>query len=106
MADLINEDTFNHLVELAALELNENEAVYLCSELNNQLKAIEELAAIPLTAETAITSHGITYTAEISMPVRQDEWIPYPDPGQIIAQAPESEDGYIIVPDIPHQELE
>ena len=44
----ITPDLFNHLVELAALELSEDEAEYLRQELNNQMKAIEELEAILL----------------------------------------------------------
>lgn len=105
MREIISEEVFDHLVGLAALELTGSEAAYLRTELNNQLKAIQELEAIPLSKDTSITSHGITYTATNSMPIRTDEWHAYEDAASIIAQAPESEDGYIIVPDIPHEEL-
>jgi len=106
VTDVITPEIFNRLVELAALELSPDEAEYLRQELNNQLKAIHELEAIPLEADTPITSHGVPYTAEISAPIRQDEWLPHPHPEDILAQAPETEDGYIVVPDIPHEELE
>ena len=41
----------------------------------------------------------------ISPPPRADDWQAYPAPEEILAQAPESEEGYIIVPEIPHTEL-
>ncbi len=99
-------DLFNHLVELAALDLSQEEAEYLRQELNHQMKAIEELEAIPLGDETAITSHGVPYTPQITPAARSDEWIACPNPGEILAQAPEAKDGYVIVPDIPHTDLE
>jgi Asp-tRNA(Asn)/Glu-tRNA(Gln) amidotransferase C subunit len=47
----------------------------------------------------------VPYTLETSPAIRDDEWQPYPDPEEILAQAPETEEGYIVVPEIPHQEL-
>jgi Asp-tRNA(Asn)/Glu-tRNA(Gln) amidotransferase C subunit len=75
-------------------------------QLNNQLKAIQELEAIPLDGDVTATSHGVPYNAEISPAPREDEWHPYPDPQGILAQAPETSDSYIVVPDIPHTTLE
>jgi aspartyl-tRNA(Asn)/glutamyl-tRNA(Gln) amidotransferase subunit C len=106
MSDPITTELFDHLVGLAALDLSSEEAEYLRGELNNQLKAIQELEAIPLSPETEIASHGVPYTPEISPAVRADEWIPHTNPEEIIGQAPEIEDRYIIVPDIPHEELD
>ena len=106
MDDQITAELFDHLVNLAALDLLPQEAEYLRRELNNQLRAIHELEAIPLDAETESTSHGVPYTPAISPAVRADEWIPHLNPEEILAQAPEIEDGYIIVPDSPHEELD
>jgi aspartyl/glutamyl-tRNA(Asn/Gln) amidotransferase C subunit len=105
MPDRLDFDTFNHLVQLAALELDEEEAAYLLRELNNQLAAIQELEAIPIDPETEITSHGVPYTPKTRPKIRADEWISCPNPEDILAQAPETEDGYIVVPDIPHTDL-
>jgi len=105
MTEPILPDLFNHLVQLAALELSPEEAEYLRRELNNQLKAIHELEAIPLGAEIPAASHGISYTVDTSSSIRQDEWHPHPNPDEILEQAPETDEGYIIVPDIPHTEL-
>ncbi len=105
MPNSITREIFDHMVELAALELTESEAEYLRRELNNQLKAIEELAAIPLPDNAPVASHGIPYTPESSPPLRADKFAPFPRPDDILAQAPEVEDRYIVVPEIPHQEL-
>jgi len=105
MNETITIELFQHLVLLAALELNPDEAEYLRKELNNQLKAIQDLEAIPLEKDTPVTSHGVPYTAEITPPLRDDEWKPDPAARDIMSQTPQSEDGYIIVPDIPHIDL-
>lgn len=106
MTDTITRDIFDHLVQLAALELSEEESEYLRRQLNNQLKAVHELEAIPLDPDTPITSHGVPYTPDITPPARPDDWDPYPRPDEILAQAPETDERYIIVPEIPHTELE
>jgi aspartyl/glutamyl-tRNA(Asn/Gln) amidotransferase C subunit len=106
MNDTINQETFAHLVDLAALELSAEEAEYLRQQLNNQLKAIHELEAIPIEEDVPVTSHGVPYTPAISPALRGDAWYPYPNPEDILGQAPQAEEGYIIVPDIPHTNLE
>jgi aspartyl-tRNA(Asn)/glutamyl-tRNA(Gln) amidotransferase subunit C len=107
MSDSITPEMFNHLVGLAALELSPQEGEYLRQQLNNQLKVINELAAIPLDDSVPVAAHGVPYTLQNSQPPRADEWLPFEHPERIIAQAPrQSEDGYIIVPDIPHTNLE
>lgn len=106
MNDPITPEIFDHLVDLAALELDAAEAEYIRRQLNNQLKAIRELEAIPLDDEIAVTSHGVPYTAQTSPTLREDRWEPYPTPEVILGQVPESEDGYVVVPDIPHTTLD
>ena len=63
MKNIITPETFEHLVDLAALEMDTEHGEYLRGELNNQLNAIHELEAIPLEGEIAVTSHGVPYTA-------------------------------------------
>ena len=106
MTDAINPETFEHLVELAALELDAAQSDYLRGELNRQLKAIHELEAIPLDVGIPPALHGTPYPPEISPEMRADEWQPCLNPDEILAQAPELENGYIIVPDIPHTQLD
>ena len=105
MADTITPELFQHLVQLAALELTPAEAEYLRGQLNNQLKAIHELEAIPVDANTPSAAHGVPYTSATSPAIRQDVWAPHPHPENILDQAPDSAEGYIIVPEIPHTEI-
>lgn len=106
MTDDISPELFQHLVELAALELSLEEGEYLRRQMNNQLVAIKELVAISVEDEIPIVARGITYTPEMKPPNRKDEWIPFFEPGKLIDQAPEAEDGYIVVPEIPHKDLD
>jgi aspartyl/glutamyl-tRNA(Asn/Gln) amidotransferase C subunit len=104
--DEITVEIFDHLVRLAAFELEANEAAYLRSELNKQLKSIHELEAIEVDDEIPITSHGVPYTGGIRPPLRQDEIETSEDSDAILEQAPVVDDRYIVTPDIPHEELE
>ncbi len=106
MPDEIDLTTFTHLAELAALELDPVQAEYLRRELNKQIKAINVLEAIPLDENTAITTHGVPYTARTNPAMRADQWIPDSHPEDILDQAPQTENRYIVVPDILHEELE
>ena len=105
MSESITVEVFNHLVGLAALELSSDQAEYLRTQLNNQIKVIDELKAIPLDENVPISLHGVPYEKANSSAPREDEWKPYADPAGILAQSPQVEDGYIIVPDIPHTTL-
>ena len=105
MSDQITPEIFEHLVDLAALELDETQAEYLRKQLNNQLKAINELAEIPINADVPISLHGVPFEAAASAKPREDVWLKYEDAAEILKQVPQIEDGYIVVPDIPHTEL-
>jgi len=104
--DEITRRTFDHLVELAALELDSEESEYILKELNNQLTAIHELAAIDIPEDVKAASHGVPYTDKNSQLLRDDDWQACKNPDAILEQTPESQDRYIIVPDIPHTILE
>lgn len=106
MTDEITPELFEHLVDLAAFAFDPNEAEYLRKELNNQLRAIHQLEAVPLDAEIKPASHGVPYTAQNRSGLREDSWEQCENPDEILAQAPQIEDRYIIVPDIPHTELD
>jgi len=105
MKDKITAEIFAHMVELAALELSAEEAEYLRRELNHQLTAIDELEAVPLDKTIGPAAHGVPYTLQTSQGQRADELRPFPEPGEILKGAPKSEDGYFVVPDIPHEDL-
>lgn len=106
MADKISREDFQRLAELASLELPEKEAEYLRGELNKQMVSIEVLESIPIDAEADSAAHGLPYTDFNSAVPREDAARQDPNRQEILDQAPELEDGYIVVPDISHQELE
>ncbi len=105
MTEEITPELFIHLVELAALELSAEEGEYLRKQLNNQLKAIHELESFPLDPSTPVASHGVPYTSVSSPSIREDKIAIYPSAEKLILGAPETEDNYFVVPDIPHQSL-
>ncbi len=106
MPDEITRELFDHLVALAELELNDEEAEYIRRELNEQLTSIHELEAIEVDNNVPITSHGVPYTQSIRPPLRQDKPDKFARVDEIIEQAPEVDQRFIVVPEIPHTELE
>lgn len=91
----ITPELFEKLVELAQFALDPSEKEYLRQELNHQLAAVKELSEIPLDAEISATTYGLEVEGAAPRP---DVWQGYPNPQAIIALAPESEDGLIVVP--------
>jgi aspartyl-tRNA(Asn)/glutamyl-tRNA(Gln) amidotransferase subunit C len=106
MSTEITIDTFNHLVTLAALELDEREAEYLRTELNKQLNVVNELSQIPVGEGVPPARHGVPFPKDLKPGLREDLWQPFTDPDSILKQAPEVTDRYFVVPDIPHTRLE
>lgn len=102
----MSEEVFSHLANLAAFELSPEESEYLRKELSEQLRAISELEAIEVTDEIPITSHGVPYDATIKPSLREDVIEICPEADDILGQAPEVEERYIVVPDIPSEALE
>ncbi len=105
MEDEITPELFSHLVELAALELTAEEGDYLRQQLNSQLKAIHELERIPVPDEVPPAAHGVTFAPEIRPGIRPDGTRPCEDAEKILLQAPEVDERYFVVPDIPHAAL-
>ena len=106
MSDTISPELFLHLVELAALELTPEEGEYLRGQLNGQLKAIAELERIPIPDDVPPAAHGVAFPAAIRPTLRADQ--AKVDAGlaeRILKQAPEIDEGYFVVPEIPHTDL-
>lgn len=96
---------FDHLVGLAALELSPEEALYLRAQMNQQLQVIQELEAIPLEEDLLISTHGVKYSRENSPPLREDALETAKPRLDLAKVAPEVNDNYVVVPEIPHQKL-
>jgi aspartyl-tRNA(Asn)/glutamyl-tRNA(Gln) amidotransferase subunit C len=106
MSDKITPEDFQRLADLASLELPPEEAEYLRGELNNQMISIEILESIPIEADAGTAAHGIPYSEINSMVPREDQSRQDPHRQEILNQAPELEHGFIVVPDISHEELD
>jgi aspartyl-tRNA(Asn)/glutamyl-tRNA(Gln) amidotransferase subunit C len=106
MADTISPELFDYLVELAALELAPDEGAYLRQQLNNQLKAIHELERIDIPVDVLPAAHGVLFAEATRPALRDDLHMPSDKAAAILLGAPESDDGYFIVPEIPHTELD
>ncbi len=104
--ELIPRDVFEHMVDLAAFALQEDEKDYLHQQLNHQLTSIRELEAISIPADLPTTTHGVEYGKDGKPALRKDEWVPCENTTEILEQAPKLHDDYIVVPDIPTTELE
>lgn len=102
MSDIITPELFTYLVDLAALELGPEEADYLRRQLNNQLKAIRELERIPVPDDVPPAAHGVTFGPALRPALRDDVIAPSGLSAAILAQAPETDEGYFVVPEIPH----
>lgn len=106
MSDDITPELFAYLVELAALELAPEEGEYLRRQLNNQLKAIGELERIPIPDDTPPAAHGVTFGPAQRPGLRADLARPSGLAAAILAQAPETDEGWFVAPEIPHTKLE
>ena len=93
----ISPELFHKLVGLAALELLSAEGAYLLTEMNHQLSSVNALLQVPLEDDIQPTLHGIE--CQGAGP-RADVWQPFPTPSEILAGAPETEDGMFAVPDV------
>lgn len=102
----IDPEVFDHLVQLAQLQLDEDERTYLRQELNRQMLAIYQLEAADIPESADVTSHGVPYPEPIRPELRPDQIEPSQFADAILEQAPKREDRYLIVPDIPHETLE
>jgi aspartyl/glutamyl-tRNA(Asn/Gln) amidotransferase C subunit len=102
----ITPEIFEHLVQLAQFDLSEEQSEYLRQQLNDQLKSIRQLEAIEIGEEVDITSHGVPYGPDIRPGIRADRVEGSGLADAILEQGPDREDRYIVVPDIPHEELE
>lgn len=103
---MIDPETFSHLIELASFEFEPDQADYLRDQLNNQLRTIEELVAVPIDEDLTVEIHGVSYPQSLSQALREDTSSKFPDRNELTGQFPRFEDGYVIVPDIPHQDLD
>lgn len=101
----LTDEIFRHLVDLAQLELDSETASYLKEQLNAQLDVIRQLDDIEVGEDIPASSHGVPYSPLNRGPDRADQVQPSGLADEILENAPETEGRYVVVPDIPHEEL-
>ena len=101
----ITRELFDQFAQVGEVELTEAEAESILAKLNDQLTVIDQLNEIPLDPDMPAVVHGNPYPVEIQIPLREDVWTPFDNVEGILAQAPRTQDGYIVAPDVPHQKL-
>ncbi len=91
----ISKEQVEHVAKLARLELSEAEQALFSRQLSDILTYVEQLKAIDTT--------GVQPTATVlqeSNVLRGDDIRPSLPAEEVVANAPESEEGYFIVPRI------
>ena len=92
----ITPEMFGHLVGLAALDLQADEAEYLRRELNSQLAAVRELEAIEIPDDLPLAAHGVPYPPERRQALRPDRHEPFEDSAAILKLAPQADEGCLV----------
>lgn len=82
-----------YVARLARIELNADELAFYGSQLESILEHMAEVQALP-TDDVEPTSHALP----LFNAFREDEVVPSLDHDEVLAQAPEHEDGYFRVP--------
>ncbi len=103
--DQITKEMLEEFTQVAEVALTKEEFSSILAKMNEQLQVINELTTIPHDEEFEPTIHGNPFPVAIQTPLREDVWTPFEHPEDIVAQAPRSQDGYIVSPDVPHQKL-
>ncbi len=88
-------DEVRHVAVLARLDLSEDEINSLGNELSSILTYIEKLEELD-TSEVEPTSHVVS----MKTPFRKDEVTNSPSVEDALANAPQSEDDFFVVPSI------
>jgi len=91
----LDKATVRNIANLARIEVRDEELDHLAGELSNILHFVEQLAEVntdgiqPMTAVAALT-----------LPMRADSVTDGGYPDQVLANAPEAEEGFFTVPKV------
>ena len=91
----IDEATVKRIAHLARLRISGQEVKSFQRELNGILAFVEELNAIPTD-----NVEPLTHTGKAQLRMRTDVVTDGGRPGDIIKNAPKSEDGFFLVPKV------
>ena len=105
MDELISRDIFDELAAAGRISVSPDEAETLRAELNQQMAVIRQLESIPLETDVRPMIHGNPYPETIRCGLRGDIPASFDNTRGILAEAPKTQDGYIVSPDIVHRKI-
>lgn len=88
-------DTVKRVARLARIKVSDQEAERMTGELNGILQFVEQLGEVDISGVEPMTS-----VVEQTMKKRQDEVTDGNKAGDIVANAPASEDNFFVVPKV------
>lgn len=91
----INEAVVRHIARLARLKITEKEAASLERELSAILDWVEQLKEVDVS-----DVQPMTRTAAMRMKMREDKVTDGGYPGEIVKNAPMTEDNFFVVPKV------
>lgn len=91
----LDNDTIKKVAQLAKLGISPDETTALKDDLNNILAMIDELQSINTDGVTAMA-----HPLGINQPLRDDVVTHTDQRAQLLANAPATEDGHILVPKV------
>lgn len=91
----LDKATVRNIANLARLEVREDELDHLAGELSNIMQFVEQLAEVNTDGVAPMTS-----VAHLELPRRTDVVSDGNYPDKVLANAPESSDGFFLVPKV------
>ena len=91
----LDQATVRNIANLARLEVREEELDHLAGELSNIVKFVEQLAEVNTEGVEPMTS-----VAHIDLPWRADRVSDGDCRDKVLANAPESHEGFFVVPKV------
>ena len=91
----LDKATVRRIAQLARLRVDEERLAPLAQELNNILGWIEQLNEVDTSDVAPMTS-----VVEMTLPRRNDDVTDGAMPDEILANAPETDDGFFVVPKV------
>jgi aspartyl-tRNA(Asn)/glutamyl-tRNA(Gln) amidotransferase subunit C len=91
----VDADTVRRIARLARIAVAEDEVEHLKGELNAMLAFVEQLQEVDVAGVEPMTS-----VTPMAMKMRKDEVTDGGDSEAVLANAPQSEDGFYLVPKV------
>jgi aspartyl-tRNA(Asn)/glutamyl-tRNA(Gln) amidotransferase subunit C len=91
----VDAQTVRRIAHLARIAVEEGEVAHLQGELNTILAWVEQLQAVDVAGVEPMTS-----VTPMTMKMRKDEVTDGGKPGDIVKNAPQSEDSFFLVPKV------